>query len=301
MINNVPTAESLYSSGKECFNLSWTMVYELLQDLEVAEEWNDIEREQKNNFWMAARRKLLAALTIAQQGVELVLKGDIAKVSPYLLISKFEESAKKEGCDFSDFFTINEKNLIKVRNCVSDSSLADSFVTKYEKERKLRNEVMHLETKDYKSASDIEKLAIEILEYILNVCKVFFPSEKWINNRFQYLENSTDHYIYDESDSQLQICYELNSIIKVLSPTSVKTYFGIDPKKKGYYCPNCYFNCDHNNGEMDEVKLARLISKTELYCPACGKSFKVGKGSICCCKDVHVYDDFCVNCSSQDH
>lgn len=175
MINNVPTATSLYSSGKECFNLSWTMVYELLHDLEVAVEWNDVERKRKNNFWKAARRNLLAALTIAQQGVELVLKGDIAKVSPYLLISKFEESAKNAGCDFSDFFTITEKNLVKVRDCVSDIPLDGTFVTEYEKKRKLRNEVMHLETKDYKSASDIKKLTIEILEYILNVCKVFFP------------------------------------------------------------------------------------------------------------------------------
>lgn len=131
--------------------------------------------------------------------------------------------------------------------------------------------------------------------------KCFFPSEKWINIRFQYLENSTDHYIYDEPDSQLQICYELNSIIKVLSPTSVKTYFGIDSNKKGYYCPDCFFNCNHGNEEMHEVKLARLISKTELYCPACGKSFIVGKGTVRCCRDIHVDGSFCVNCGCNDH
>ena len=107
MIVNVPTAEDFTRTGSNLLNLAWSQVDNLLavrldfendtglEDVspglmaihkpepETAEERKVRHRE----YWSAAERELANAMAIAHQGVEFLLKGRIALVSPYLLIA----------------------------------------------------------------------------------------------------------------------------------------------------------------------------------------------------------------------
>lgn len=300
MISNVPTANSLLEAGKECFNLAWEMVCDLVGDLKRADDWYGVEADQKTKFWLAARRQLLTALTIVQQGVELSLKGKIAEVSPYLLLTNFEKEAKAEGKDYSEFFTITEQNLVKACNCVSSTPFNQDFSTKYEDFRKLRNKVMHVESSEYKSEEALIQLANDIISYQLYMVGKLFPSEFWTDMRLNHISNSTQTILSEEPDCRLDLCLEMDAMIEFLNDDIVKTYFHVDKTGNSYYCPYCYEHCSNNNDEFVNIKLAYLKSATELYCPVCNKTFNIHSGTSDCCEDNKVCGELCVNCGDQN-
>ena len=88
MIKNIPTADEFYLSGKELLNFSWNILITLLKDLNDATTFFDVnEDEVIQTYWDSARKHLSTSLSIMQQGVELILKGKITYISPYLLIT----------------------------------------------------------------------------------------------------------------------------------------------------------------------------------------------------------------------
>ena len=73
------------------------------------------------------------------------------------------------------------------------------------------------------------------------------------------------------------VCRELESVVELLPPAAVETYFGISKKQHLYVCPICL---DQASGDVDfEVKLACLRPKgadsTTLYCPVCDAEYPV--------------------------
>ena len=83
-VTDVPNYEDFLHIGSDHLQLAWDQVADLLTDIDDTLDVYD--EETKNEYWKASRRILLTALTTAQQGIELALKGYIAQVSPYLLI-----------------------------------------------------------------------------------------------------------------------------------------------------------------------------------------------------------------------
>lgn len=303
MISNVPSENMFYSSGNECFNLAWSIIHKLISSLNLAEEWNGIESDQKTKYWQAARREILTALLLVQQGVELILKGKIAAVSPFLLISKFDEKAKSSGCDFSDFFTIQENVLVKTCNCVSATPLSDFFNQEYEKMRRIRNEAMHGNASDYITSEQLLSLVKNVIKYLLFVNKNLYPNKRWLDMRLEYLENSPDNIIYDEPNEKLSLCYEVKDFIDFLDADIVKEYFLVSKNRTPYYCPFCYNQCSNRDDQFDEVKLAYPTTKRpyrQLYCPVCNRTFDIRKGKKHCCEEVLVYKNFCVNCMDEN-
>ncbi len=89
MIQNIPKHEDFFNSGLSLLNFSWETVASLLTDLDEAEGWGVDVDEVSDAFWQASKQRLTTSLAVAQQGVEFILKGKIAEISPYLLISKW--------------------------------------------------------------------------------------------------------------------------------------------------------------------------------------------------------------------
>lgn len=299
MIKNIPTAQSFYDAGKECLNLAWTMVYELVRWFKGADEWYGVDIEREERFWHAARRELLTALTIAQQGVELTLKGKIADVSPFLLITNFTERAKLDGVDYGAFYTINESDIIKACSCISSIPLDEEVRNKFNEFRLLRNEVMHTDSIKFKDAPDIKNLAKKIVGYILFMSEKLY-SARWIKLREYFIENSTYEILSEEPNSRLMLCNEVNRMIDFLNSDVVRDYFQVNKKNKSFYCPECYSKCGNENDQFENIRLAYLKSGTKLYCPVCDKTFDIHFGDCCCCDDNRVYEHMCINCLDED-
>jgi hypothetical protein len=87
MIVDVPTPDDFNASGTDFLNIAWGMIVDLSFDLKTRQElWSGFDKVA-DDYWKAAQRPLATALSLVQQGTEFLLKGHIATVSPYLLLS----------------------------------------------------------------------------------------------------------------------------------------------------------------------------------------------------------------------
>ena len=82
MIIDIPDKEDFFQSGLSMLNLAWNAVASLYIDLEYSELDDQGEEGQTTEaYWKAAQHPISIALALAQQGIELFLKGRIAEVS----------------------------------------------------------------------------------------------------------------------------------------------------------------------------------------------------------------------------
>jgi hypothetical protein len=84
LINDVPTPKDFFDSGIELFDFAWDTVANLITNFSQAVEMGVEEKDVTEEYWAASKRRLTTALAMTQQGVEFVLKGKIAEVSPFL-------------------------------------------------------------------------------------------------------------------------------------------------------------------------------------------------------------------------
>jgi hypothetical protein len=115
MIQDVPASDDFYDTGKGLLGFSWDIAVDLLRNLKDAEYFGVEVAAVHDAYWKAAKRRLVIALSIAQQGVEFLLKGKTASVSPLLLLSN-EPSKWPSPYDgtpqrFSRFRTIDAQDL----------------------------------------------------------------------------------------------------------------------------------------------------------------------------------------------
>lgn len=264
-----PTAEEFYTSGKELLDFSWDVVAKLLTDIDEAEYYGVEPKEISDKYWLAAKRRLTTALSITQQGVEFVLKGKIASISPYLLIidppSKWPSPYDENPISFSDFRTIDAQDLIRVIDTFSAQAMSPEFVDQFHQLREKRNRIMH--SVDKQLTVDVA----EVLDSLLFMHKELFPNESWASVRLQFLDEAPESELGANEYSRNRVCWETELAIQLLKSAKVKKYFGIDKKQRRYVCPVCM--CEANTDAGFEYKLAVLQPKsstsTELYCPVC--------------------------------
>jgi len=124
-VTNIPTEEDFYTSGTELLDFSWDVVARLLTDIDEAEYFGVDPEEISDNYWAAAKRRLTTSLAITQQGVEFILKGKIAAISPFLLITdapaKWPSPYEGEPIKFSEFRTVDAQDLIRVLDTFSSA------------------------------------------------------------------------------------------------------------------------------------------------------------------------------------
>ena len=208
MIENIPNPGLLCNSGIEQLNFSWQIVIDTLKLLKSAQDQGELYDWQIDEFWRSSRRNLLSAYAQVFQGVELIIKGKIAEVSPYILIDNLVEKTKgcanpeknpkgkKVSIDFSEFKTIQESELLNVYMGVSDCVLEQSFIERYEKMRKMRNKIMHLEIQGFETPDKLKELANEIIENILCMFNTLMPNKKWMDCRATSISGSPSEMLY---------------------------------------------------------------------------------------------------------
>ena len=249
--------------------MAWDSAAQLVRNLDEAKDFGVDEVDVSDAYWEASRLRLSSAYSTTQQGVEFLLKGRIAEVSPFLLImgapSDWPSPYKSDPPKFSQFRTLDAQDLPRVHDTVSDKTLPDKFIQKYLTLRETRNTIMHSVNKS------LTFPVVDLLNSILFVHSEFFPGERWTSVRLGQLEKSPDVELWGYDFLRNQICWEISVIIKSLPPAEVMKYFGIDKKQRFYSCPTCYSEADNSAGFEQRIAVLRPKGPeaVHLYCPIC--------------------------------
>ncbi|HIF9337729.1 TPA: hypothetical protein ACX6RO_001817 [Photobacterium damselae] len=266
MVVDIPDDIDFKNAGKAQFDFAWDIVMSFLTQFDEFATYVVADDETEQEYWEAAKQRVLTALAIVQQGVELIIKGKIANVSPYLLIAGSPSDwPKKPQISFSELRTIDAQDLVKVFNTFSDSPLSDEFIAQYNELRKLRNRVMH--TVDH----SLKVTVIEVVTTLLEMHRHLFPDESWVTTRRDFLHESPGAHIFSSDDANGRIAWEFFIVFSILKRAEVKKFFGIDKKQRLYTCPECYYECQkYTTIEPVYAVLSPNEPESEhLYCFVC--------------------------------
>lgn len=297
-ITDVPSHEDFLNIGSDHLQLAWDQVADLLISLD--DPFDDYDKETKDEYWKASRRILLTALTIAQQGVELTLKGYIAQITPYLLIQN--PAGKLPGSinsaiPFADFKTIDAQDLVKMVTAFTDKTLSEPFQGRFEELRNTRNKIMH------SIGNGISIEPSQLIEMILEMHAELFPHNRWPSDRMQFLDRAPVAHLGANEFTRNRVCWEMEIVLELLKPSKVTKFFGIEKAQRRYSCPTCLSEANRDGGF--EYRLAVLKPKspkaTSLYCFVCDETFPVTRQP--CqeseCKGNVFHDKWgCLSCSS---
>lgn len=305
MVENVPSPEDFYVSGKELLNFAWDATASLLIEFDHADYYvldeSDMA-EVSEKYWAAAKRTLTTALTVIQQAVELIIKGRIAEVSPYLLISdapaRWPSPYEGKPVNFERFRTIDAQDLIRVHDTFTPTPFGAGFVQKFQSLRDVRNVVMH------SAGKNVTVQAAEVVDSALYMHKSLFPAERWFTVRREFLRSAPGSELGAAEFATNHVCLEATIVKKLLQPAEVLTYIGVDKKRRSYICPSCLHDANTDGGF--DYKLAVLQSKgaeaTDLYCPICDRTHLVRREACqdADCKGNVMSTDFgrCLSCGN---
>jgi hypothetical protein len=325
MIIDVPTKDDFKSAGIDYLNLAWSTLVGLLTQLKETQDFYDEYYEEESEeiitsssideYWQKAQRPLSTALSLIQQGTEFLLKGHIASVSPYLLISgdlnNHSNKSNNGNIRFSDFKTIDAHDLIKVYDITSTECLPDAFKQKFEKLRSKRNRIMH--SIDFDSNIEIKELFVEILD----VCDYLVSAGSWIEERKKFIQNEPKSMLLElhEYSEYNHIIYklacEIDIVVDLLKPAEVLKYFNLGKNTpRRYICPVCYLEAFRETFSQaglnyDIPRLAQLkpndSTSTSVYCIVCNESSTVVREKCSdedCQGNVIEEEGICLTCGS---
>lgn len=181
MITEIPSASEFQAAGINQLYLAWQIAVKAVEDLEeaeaLAEDLEDHERLKASaEYWAKSQPALANAFGLVQQAMEMALKGRIATVSPFLLITHdpkdWPKGADTRAIPFSDFRTIDAADLFKVHNAVVEVPLNNEFYTFWNNVRRDRNRIMHsVRPKSFDSAT--------LVRSILTATEKLFDDKRW--------------------------------------------------------------------------------------------------------------------------
>ncbi|MDF1830636.1 hypothetical protein [Cycloclasticus pugetii] len=301
MIKDIPTSEEFDSAAKAQFDFAWDIVISFLLTLEEAKGYSEVDEDDEKAFWETARQRILTSLIIAQQGVELAIKGKLVAISPYLLISGNHSDWPKDndgtGISFSEFRAIDAQDLVKVHDTVHEEKLDSGFSVLFERLRKLRNKAMHTVDKELNvSAEDVVLILLDVHEYL-------YANENWVATRRDFLNNSAaTHVFFDTDHVEGLVAKEFLTVFNFLKPAETTRFFKIDRKQRLYLCPECKYESEkYDSIEPKYAVLRPNESDSEyLFCFVCDSLHPVERKD--CSQDecpgnvISVEYDVCCTC-----
>jgi hypothetical protein len=299
MIIDIPTSADFDQSGSSFLNLAWDAVVRLLSELEDSQlrEWDD-DGTVSNEYWEAAQWSLSTALALTQQGVEFLLKGRIAAISPFLLITgnprEWPRGCDKQDMSFAEFRTIDAQDLLRVHDTFAHTRLPENFKEQFNRLRKLRNSIIHTVNKKMRITPQ------QIIAEILEVSNHLLTPGKWIDIRRAYLEKTPTTVVYSTDELEHVLAREIFVVIEELQPQELKELLGFDNEKWRYICLSC------SNADTDFYPdFAQLKpdtpESTSVYCFVCGQTHIVVRTDCKHCEGnvIDKQSNMCLTCQSE--
>ena len=202
MITDVPTYEDLIETADGWLNLAWEQVIETASDRAEMEDYI-VEAEIRpppgalEKVWNARRHKLNNALLLCQQAMELYLKAQIAKVSPYLLIvgepRSWPSPSAGETVSFLDFRTLDASQLCRAARVVVGKTLVPEYETYFEARKNAKQDCPF-------HAGNFPTETSTRLRDCLEVFRLNHPGDRWQSFRLAYIVKSGRHGPLSEFD-----------------------------------------------------------------------------------------------------
>jgi hypothetical protein len=308
MITEIPTASEFQAAGLNQLYLAWQIAMQAMQDYEAVQDYVALDEADQESasteYWTKSQPALANAFGLVQQAMEMALKGRIASVSPFLLISRDPKDWPK-GDDtgavpFSEFRTLDAADLVKVHNTVSAVPLDKHFRAFWDEVRRDRNTIMH-------SVSPKSFDPTTLVRTLMTAAHALFADVRW-PQRLLDMEAEGKYAAYGLDDSTQNIVMrQVDIAVRHLTPAENRRFFGYDVKRHSYICPNCYYRANRD-AEDSWPALAQFPSKSAgeraLHCVVCDETVEVER--IACtnpdCQGDVIYDGICFTCvSSQDN
>jgi hypothetical protein len=276
MITDMPTAMEFEQTGIAFLNLAWDSVMSLAFDIEWGQD--DFTEEEIARYWEAAKHPLATALALTHQGIDFLLKGKIARVSPFLLISgsprEWPKHSHKKDTAFSDFHVLDSNDLIRAHDTVSPTRLSNEFVEMCEKLRLRRNSIFH--TVDRRMGATVR----EVLVAILQAVHILMGAKKWVEIRPSYIEKTPASVAFSPDHVEELLVQETEKTVDLLTRSETERLLGFFKQRRRYVCPVCWEKCYWIRKCGDHmVRLAQLTpntpQSTNLHCIVCGQNTTV--------------------------
>jgi len=235
VIQNVPTGKDFRDSGSSFLNLAWDNAISLALNFE---DWSVHFHEGADGpeFWKRARRPLATALAMTQQGVEFLLKGRIADVSPFLLLhsgpSNWPKGSQRKSASFAEFRTMDAQDLIRAHDTVASTRLPSAFKTRNEELRLLRNSVFHTVVKE-----SLVVAVTDVLVAILEAVHLLVGSHMWPQLRMAFIQNAPISVAAGGDLALALVNRELEKAIELLKPAQTRELLNFNKRQRRYSCP----------------------------------------------------------------
>ena len=307
MIQDIPTSDEFRAAAINQLYLGWQIAMQVVYQHEQVTDYSEIDGEEATEaaaeYWRKSQPALANAFGLVQQAMEMALKGRIAAVSPYLLISRdpkdWPKGVDERAVPFSEFRTLDAADLIKVHNSFVAQPLNQAFRDFWVETRRDRNQIMHSVTsKSFDPAT--------LVRVILTAAETLFTDVRW-PQRLLAMEEDDALAAYGLSDGvQNAVMRQVDTAIRHLDAAETRRFFGFDSKRRAYICPICYY--ESNRDWQDKwPALAQFCDKapgsTHLHCIVCDETSvveRVACTNIECPADV-IHEGMCLTCmASQD-
>jgi hypothetical protein len=274
MIQNVPTADDLETISLRLYFNAWSSVTAMVTEFnqiiglpsQATGEWNQYAESIQND--------LQGVYALMLQSQEIGIKGLIARISPYLLLKKYDAKPLTQGSydyDFSDFPTIDAGELIRAHNMFAAVPLPQSFSEDFDTLRRGRNKIAHLGVFN-------EKLDPHaLIELLFKHYSALYPGRSWLRDRLEFI--SSERWASYDGGSDWSprgaVLVELWDLKDDLTPSQHKIVFG-EPAPE-YVCPSCAHTLERHTGGSDpygqDVPTAQIADDGRLACSLCSETF----------------------------
>ena len=276
MIHNVPTAEDLETISLRLYFNAWASV------ASIVAEFNDVIGlpEEWDTYAEAAQNDLQGIYTLALQSQEIGIKSLIARVSPYLLLKRYDARPMVPATndfDFSDFPTIEAGELVRAHNMFCSVALSQGFADDFERLRRGRNKIAHLGVFH-------EKLdPHDLIDLLFKHYAALYPARRWLPDRLTFV--SSDRWAGFDSGSDWSprgaVLTELWDIQADLTPEQLEIIFGRPSDEQRYVCPSCAQVLEKHTWGSEpygaDTPTAFLDSAEKLNCALCSETFALRK------------------------
>lgn len=251
MITDIPDSSDFKNAGIKMLELAWNMAIDLFHVSHDDEE-----------FWEENKQETSTALSLAQQGLEFLIKSKICEIHPLLLLMPNQWCGKTDK-SFSEMRTVDAHELIKCHDSLFATPIPEAFSPRFDELRRKRNTIMH--------SVGMSVSGQEVVMAILEGCEALLGKFAWSQLRAGYHDHAWREC--EKDDVVLSILGELRTLTRLLPPAECSRYFGWKKDSRWYQCPECSFLI----GEA--VDFAQLQpnepTSTNVHCHVCNRDFNV--------------------------
>jgi hypothetical protein len=231
MFTDIPTDKDYRNSAIECLIQAYDNIWSIDNSLN-----NDTPREE---IWDYHQIVLRTGIVLIHQGVEGLMKAEVCKVSPLLLIDKKRSEWKTlpDSADesFSNAYTIAGDDLLRTFfACITPGSVPRDFLAHYEEVRTKRNKIAHGVSNDQLTPEYVLTLVLSSFTYLIG------KDSFWAS----VLEKFYQHpgHEHDDFDLELEEMMQYNRMDHLhlfLKEAELKSHFSVDITARPYLCPDC--------------------------------------------------------------